>query len=172
MNAEVREIIEQITERFSDPIKIGSRCESNVFYSVEQLKSEEIEIVANALYERVCNVCSHDDLPKYIIELSDNKTHLSQAIASQFSSDGLSIEVIPYEKVNEGNGTRAKLNNSNVILVNDVITTARSCLEAHARTAMLNASIMCWVALIDRTFGPGPVPVVAAITGEPVTLIE
>ena len=37
---------------------------------------------------------------------------------------------------------------------------------------MLGSTVLCWASLVDRTFGPGPVPVVAAFTGEPVTMLE
>jgi orotate phosphoribosyltransferase len=93
---------------------------------------------------------------------------LSKALAPH----GEAIEVVNVEQLSSGKGRATWLRDMNVVLVNDVITTARTCLEAHTKATMMGARVMCWAAIIDRTFGPGPVPVVAGITGEPVRLLE
>ena len=80
------------------------------------------------------------------------------------------LDQIELEKIEQGNGIRKVLKDRPVVLVNDVITTGKSCLEAHNATTLMGGTVLCWAALIDRTFGPGPVPVVAAFTGEPITL--
>jgi len=57
-------------------------------------------------------------------------------------------------------------------MLTDVITTARSSLEAHTKATLRGVPVLCWATLIDRTFGPGPVPVVSALTGAPVRLLS
>lgn len=168
---DLRGVFEKITEHYSVPIRVGSRCEASVYYRVEDLKAREMEQCAEFLRERVLKVCS-PALPHVLINLRGSYTGLAGLLAKELAPPGESLEVIPYEQLTGGNGAGARVKNANVILVNDVITTARSCLEAHTRATMMGASILCWAALIDRTFGPGPVPVVAAFTGEPVTLLE
>jgi orotate phosphoribosyltransferase len=69
------------------------------------------------------------------------------------------------------NGHGEKYKGHNAILVTDVITTARSSLEAHTRATLRGIPVLCWATLIDRTFGPGPVPVVSAFTGAPVRVL-
>ena len=171
MSTEIKEIFYKITERYSEPVKIGSRCESNIFYRVEELTEGDLRSIVSYITERIQNVCS-EATPQYVIEMPGNITDLATLIAQELSGfSPQDVEVITYEAVMLGNGTRAKLKGANVILVNEVITTARSCLEAHSRTSMMNASVNCWAALIDRTFGPGPVPIAAALSGEPVTLL-
>lgn len=171
MESTIREILDRITEHYDVPIRVGSRCEANVFYRVEDLSSEELELVAQYVAERVLKVC-HPALPQILISLPGSFTGLARLLARELAPAGEALEVVNIEQLNPGNGKGSWLKNSNVVLVNDVITTARSCLEAHTKTTVLGASVLCWAAIIDRTFGPGPVPVVAAYTGEPVRLLE
>ena len=166
--SELRDIFEGVTERYMVPVRIGSRCEANVFYRVEDLSSKDVETCARYIADRIVNVCS-PQLPQVIINLPGSFTGLAQTLATELAPPGETLEVIQLDDLT--NSPRS-LKGSQVLLVNEVITTARSCLEAHTRVTMLGATIPCWAALIDRTFGPGPVPVVASFTGEPVTLIE
>ncbi len=167
----LREMFAKITEHYSVPIRVGSRCEANVYYRVEDLSSSDLAACADYIADRITKV-SGAALPQYLVNLKGSYTGLAQLLAQQLAPPGETLEVLSYEDINRGNGTSSQLKNAQVILVNDVITTARSCLEAHTRVTMMGASITCWAALIDRTFGPGPVPVVASFTGEPVTLLE
>ena len=170
MQERIQSIFSSITERYENPIKIGSRCESNVYYRVEDIKLQDLETLSKFLAERVISSCENAGLPEYIIKLPNNRRGLADLLAKELSVEE-EVEVIPYFKVVQGNGTSLKLNNSIAILVNDVITTAKSCLEAHTLITMRNVLVPCWASLIDRTLGPGPVPVIAALSGEPVNLI-
>lgn len=167
----IRAIMDTITERYDLPIRVGSRCEAQVFYRVEDLSSEDVEECARYVSERIIKVCA-PNLPQYLLNLPGSYTGLAEALSKELAPPGEQLEVIELDQFNIENGLGKKLKNSTVILVNDVITTARSCLEAHTRATMVGATVLCWAALIDRTFGPGPVPVVASFTGEPVTLLE
>ena len=167
----LREIFGKITEHYSVPIRVGSKCEASVYYRVEDLSSEDLRLCADYVAQRITKVIA-PALPHFLVNLKGSYTGLAQLLAQELAPPGETLEVVSYDELNRGNGKSAQVKNAQVILVNDVITTARSCLEAHTRVTMMGASITCWAALIDRTFGPGPVPIVTAFTGEPVTLLE
>lgn len=169
---EIREIIERVTEYYDTPIRVGSRCEANVFYRVEDLSSEELEAIGDQLAERILNVCS-PNLPQLLLSLPGSYAGLARVLSKTLARVGDSLEVVNVEQLSPVKGGRTNwLKDSHVVLVNDVITTARTCLEAHTRATLMGATVLCWAAIIDRTFGPGPVPVVAGMTGEPVRLLE
>jgi hypothetical protein len=168
---DVKDIIDRVTEYYATPIRLGSRCEANVFYRVEDLSSEELEVIAEQLAERIINVCS-PTLPQLLISLPGSFAGLARVLSKTLAPYGESLEVVNIEQLSPGKGKSTWLRGSNVILINDVITTARTCLEAHTRATVMGATVLCWAAIIDRTFGPGPVPVVAGMTGEPVQLLE
>jgi hypothetical protein len=168
---DIKDIFGRITEHHSMPLRVGSRCEASVYYRVEDLTGEDVQACAEFLSERILKVCS-PALPHFLVNLRGSFTGLATMLAKELAPPGESLEILELEQINSGNGVSARVKGANLILVNDVITTARSCLEAHTRVTMMGGAILCWAALIDRTFGPGPVPVVAAFTGEPVTLLE
>lgn len=171
MEREILEIFERITEKYQVPIRVGSRCEANIYYRVDDLSPEDIEFLARYIAERIRKVCSAG-YPEALINLPGSYSGLASMLAVELGEPERPLEVIDADKVTSMNGNSARLKNLPVILVNDVITTARSCLEAHTKITCTGAQIMCWAALVDRTFGPGPVPVVASYTGAPVTLLE
>ena len=167
----IPQIIERITERYESPIRVGSRCEARVFYRMEYLTSEDMDQLADYVSERVEKVCS-PMMPEVLISLPGSYTSLARYLSRTLSTTGEPLEVINVEQLSGTSGNKNWLRGMNVCLVNDVITTARSCLEIHTKVTMLGASVLCWAAIIDRTFGPGPVPVVAAHTGDPVRLLD
>ena len=169
--SEIREIFQRITERYQIPVRIGSRCEATTYYRVDALMPSDLEVCASYIAERILKVC-HPHHPELLVQLPGSYTGLVEILSKELAAPGETLEVLPYEKILPGNGVTKKIKNTPVVLVNDVITTARSCVEAHTKITMMGASILCWAALIDRTFGPGPVPVITAFTGEPVTLLE
>ncbi|MCB0336203.1 MAG: hypothetical protein KDD62_07850 [Bdellovibrionales bacterium] len=171
MNSDIREIFEKITEYYDVPLRLSSRCEAKVYYRVEDLTSDDIDVCSEYIAERITNVCQ-PSLPEVLINLHGNFTGLAATLARELAPRGESLEVVSLEQIEAGNGIATRLKGANVVLVNDVITTARSCLEAHTKTTLMGASVLCWAALIDRTFGPGPVPVVASFTGAPINLLE
>lgn len=167
---DLREIFDRITEHHSMPLRIGSRCESNVYYQVEDLNREDLKRCASYITERIENVC-YPARPIYLIDLHSGMTGLAAHLGAELGGPGHSIEVLSYEDLDQS-GSSNPLKGENIVLVNEVITTARSCLEAHSRITLMGGTVLCWAALIDRTFGPGPVPVVAAFTGAPVVLVD
>lgn len=173
----LRDIFAKITEHYQTPLRLSSVCETNTFYQVEDLSEKDVELCADYISERIIDICGIAEAPEVLINMHKNQTALATKLAEKLSEQcliksGEKIQVISLEKVEAGNGVRNLLTGRSAMLVNDVITTARSCLEAHSKTTLMGAKVMCWAALIDRTFGPGPVPVVAAFTGEPVTLLQ
>lgn len=168
MEEEIREVFRQITERHEEPMRLGSRCETNTYYRVEDLSDDGLALCASYVADRVYKVCS-PSMPSILITLPGNYTGLGEALSEELCPPGETLEVVSLRDIDR---LQSPLKGARAVLVNDVITTARSCLEAHTRITMLGATILCWACLIDRTFGPGPVPVVAAFTGAPVTLLE
>jgi hypothetical protein len=166
----IRDIFESITERYDIPIRIGSRCEASTFYHIELLSMDDIEECAHYVAEGISRV-STLGAPDVLVVFPDSFTPFCNVLARELGSPEDPLETMPSTDLFTGNGTAQRLRGKNLVLVNDVITTARSSLEVHSRAAMLGASVMCWAALIDRTFGPGPVPIVTAFTGEPVKLL-
>ena len=171
MENDIRDIFNRITERFDVPVRIGSRCETNTYYRIEDLSSKDIELCAEFLAERIENVCS-PNLPEILITLPGSYTGLTEELAKRLSVESSPLPMIDLEDVHLENGNAGIVKNKRIMLINDVITTARSCLEAHTKVTIAHASVLCWVALVDRTFGPGPVPVISAFTGDPVLLLE
>ena len=174
---DIREIFEKITEHHSMPLRIGSRCESQVYYRVEDLLWDDLEKCAEYLTDRIDKVGS-PNRPTILIDLHGGYTGIAAILAEKLSEFGEPVKVLRYEELEKldrqgGNeNATALLKGQDIVLVNEVITTARSCLEAHSRITMMGGTVFAWVALIDRTFGPGPVPVVAAFTGAPVRLVD
>lgn len=167
MENEIREIFEKITERYELPIKIGSRCESNTFYRVEDLRQAQLELLCEALSEKL-----YEALRPEPIDLIVYINFPSEDFPKQLA-ESLGVEkVLHGSQLKTGNGVGAYVKDSKAILLNEVITTARSCLEIHSKLTFMGAQVLSWGTLIDRTFGPGPVPVVATHTGDPVRLLE
>lgn len=152
-------------------MRLSNRCETNVFYRVEDLSPEDLDVCGDYLEKRIVNVCQ-PVLPQLIIRLPGCFTELPEVLSRKLAPPGEVIEVITIDDLGRVNGKKNPVQGVNILLVNDVVTTARSCLEAHTKTTMLGGIVSAWAALIDRTFGPGPVPVIAAYTGAPVTLLE
>lgn len=162
-----RDLFEKITERFSSPVKLSQKCESNTFYRVEDLSGEDIDYCAKYLASRILDAGD----PEVLIEMPGSTLNLAEALSNHLSHDIERPVVITLEEFYRGNGKSDFVKSKNVVIINDVITTGRSCLEAHSKLTLKGANVLCWAALIDRTFGPGPVAVVATLTGEPVNLL-
>jgi len=171
MPSEIEEIFSKITEFYDIPVRIGSRCEANVFYRVEDLTFEDLQICADYVTERIYKVCS-PTVPTLIVTITGSFTEFADILSRNLSDSDEPLEVITSDKLNSGNGLGNRVKNSPVLLLNDVITTARTCLEVHTQITMMGGRVLCWGALIDRTFGPGPVSVVSSLTGAPVRLLE
>jgi hypoxanthine-guanine phosphoribosyltransferase len=169
----INEIFERITENYSEPVPIGGRCVSNVYYRTEELTEEDLNICAQYVVERLEKILS-PNRPEYILKLPGGYSFFAERLSAVFTELYPKIKEIPVEHYSHstiGNGLGDKCRGKKVILVTDVITTARSSLEAHTKATLRGVPVLCWATLIDRTFGPGPVPVVSAFTGAPVRLL-
>ncbi len=167
---DISEIFERVTENYEDPVPIGGRCESNVYYRVEDLTEEDLNACAEYVAERIKNVIS-PQAPQLFLKLPGGYTFFAERLCAMYSELNPKLKEIPLEQYLESklwNGHGEKYRGHNAILVTDVITTARSSLEAHTKATLRGIPVLCWATLIDRTFGPGPVPVVSAFTGAPV----
>jgi hypothetical protein len=170
---DISEIFERITERYDDPVPIGGRCESTVYYRVEYLTDSDLNACAEYVAERIRHVVS-PQVPQLFLKLPGGYSFFAERLCAVFSEMYAGGKEVPMEQYIESkmsNGYAKKYSGSNVILVTDVITTARSSLEAHTKATIKGINVLCWATLIDRTFGPGPVPVVSAFTGAPVRVL-
>ena len=170
---DINEIFERITERYEDPVSIGGRCESNVYYRVESLTESDLNTCAVYVAQRIKNVVTPNS-PQLFLKLPGGYSFFAERLCAIFYELGFSRHEVPLEQYLESklsNGHGEKYRGKNAILVTDVITTARSSLEAHTKATLRNIPVLCWATLIDRTFGPGPVPVVSAFTGAPVRVL-
>lgn len=170
---DIAEIFSKITERYQDPVPIGSRCQSKVFYRTEDLSESDLDLCAEYVANRVRNVVS-PQVPELFLKLPGGYSFFAERLSSIYSelySTPLEVPLEQYLEDKLSNGHGEKYRGKNAVLVTDVITTARSSLEAHTKATLRGIPVLCWATLIDRTFGPGPVPVVSAFTGDPVTLL-
>jgi hypothetical protein len=176
---DINEIFERVTERFDHPVPIGGRCESQVYYRVEDLTEDELNACAEYVAQRIRNVVA-PQAPQLFLKLPGGYSFFAERLAAVYNEmyapivDGARRDV-PIEQFVESklmNGHGEKYRGHQAVLVTDVITTARSSLEAHTKSTLRGIPVLCWATLIDRTFGPGPVPVVSAFTGAPVQLLS
>ena len=169
---EIKRIFDRVTEFYSSPVRIGSLYESNYLYRVEDLTDAELDVIAEHIAERLGDAgLSAVDV---LVSIPGTRSVLIKRLSEVLGFAGQPLRVVSLETINAKllRGRDNELAGMNVILVNDVITTARTCLEAHGKITLMGASVTCWVTLVDRTFGPGPVSVVSAFVGEPVRLLE
>ncbi|MGI6681266.1 MAG: hypothetical protein ACOX3T_07290 [Bdellovibrionota bacterium] len=171
---EISEIFEKISDYYQEPVNIGSRCQSNYYYRVENLSEKDLNICAEHVAYRIRNVLSPQE-PQLFIKLPGGYSFFAERLYAVFSEIISNSEEIAFEQYLKNqiqSGYLDKYKGYNTVLITDVITTARSTLEAHTKLSLRGIPILSWVALIDRTFGPGPVPVISAYTGSPVKLLN
>ncbi|MCB0318566.1 MAG: hypothetical protein KDD56_07400 [Bdellovibrionales bacterium] len=168
---DINNIFSKITENYEDPVPIGGRCESNVYYRTEDLDENDLNTCAEYVAQRIYNVLSPND-PELFLKLPGGYTFFAERLCAMYSEiAGKDIPVEQYFEDKLSNGHGEKYKGSNAVLVTDVITTARSSLEAHTKATLRGIPVLAWATLIDRTFGPGPVPVISAFTGAPVRVL-
>ncbi|MCB0331468.1 MAG: hypothetical protein KDD70_17475 [Bdellovibrionales bacterium] len=170
---DINEIFSRITERYQDPVPIGGRCESFTYYRTEDLSEDDLNKCALYVAQRLESVISPNH-PDLFLKLPGGYSFFAERLSAVYSEQIPGHREIPLEQYLEsklGNGFGSKYKGKNAVLVTDVITTARSSLEAHTKATLRGIPVLCWATLIDRTFGPGPVPVVSAFTGDSVRLL-
>lgn len=171
---DVNNIFLRITEEFQEAIPIGGRCESNFYYRTEELTEDELDACAEYVAERLDKIISPSS-PNLFLKLPGGYSFFAERLCYAFSQKFNYGEELPLETYTERalyNGLGDRYRNYNCILVTDVITTAKSSLEAHTKVSLKSIPILSWATLIDRTFGPGPVPVASAFTGAPVRVLS
>ena len=171
---DINELFENITEHYDEPVPIGGRCESRVYYRVEDLSDRDLDICAEYVAGRIRNVV-YPQVPQLFLKLPGGYSFFAERLSTIYSElygAGQDIPLEQYLESKMSNGHGDKYRGYNTIMVTDVITTARSSLEAHTRATLKGVRVLCWATLIDRTFGPGPVPVVSAYTGAAVRVLS
>jgi hypothetical protein len=167
------DIFERVTENYDEPVPIGGRCESTTFYRTEDLSDHDLNLCAEYVAERIKNVVAPSS-PELFLKLPGGYSFFAErlcAVYSELFNGGKDIPLEQYLESKLSNGHGEKYKGYSAILVTDVITTARSSLEAHTKATLRGIPVLCWATLIDRTFGPGPVSVVSAYTGAPVRVL-
>jgi hypothetical protein len=167
---QINEIFERITERFETPVPIGNRCESHTYYRTEDLTEADLNLCAEYVAHRIDNVLS-PERPDLFLKLPGGYSFFAERLHVMYAEIMNGGEEVPLEQFIESklyNGLGTRYRGKRAILVTDVITTARSSLEAHTKATLRGIQVVSWATLIDRTFGPGPVPVISAFTGAPV----
>lgn len=170
---DIEEIFAKVTDRFEEPVPIGGRCESNYYYNVQDLSESDLDACAMYVANRIIDIF-HPMHPELILKLSGGYSFFGERLSATISEllhEPRSIPIVHYDTVQAAVASGNEWKGKHAILVTDVITTARSSLEAHTRATLSGIHVQCWACLIDRTFGPGPVPVIASFTGEPVRLL-
>jgi hypothetical protein len=170
---DINDIFAGITERYQDPVPIGGRCESFTYYRTEDLSDEQLNTCAEYVAQRLESVVSPNEVELFL-KLPGGYSFFAERLCAVYSERLPGHKLIPIEQYLEsriGNGLGTTYRGKNAVLVTDVITTARSSLEAHTKATLRGIPVLCWATLIDRTFGPGPVPVVSAFTGDSVRLL-
>lgn len=170
---QINEIFERVTQRYDRPVPIGTRCESHTFYQTEDLTDEDLNACAEYVAYRIDNVIS-PARPSVFLKLPGGYSFFAErlsAVYTELITPGEEIPVEQYLESKLSNGFGTKYRGTSAVLVTDVITTARSSLEAHTKATLRGIPVLCWATLIDRTFGPGPVPVVSAFTGDAVRVV-
>lgn len=170
----INSIFEKITEYYEEPIKLGSRCQTNHFYRVEDLSEKDLDVCAKYISTRIRNTIAPQK-PQLFLKLPGGHTFFAERLYAIYSEMYPQSEEIAFEQFSDSklqNGNFDKYKDFNTILISDIITTAKSTLTNHAKITLRGIPVLCWVSLIDRTFGPGPVSVVSAFTGGPVRLLD
>ncbi|RMD87484.1 MAG: hypothetical protein D6808_01320, partial [Candidatus Dadabacteria bacterium] len=81
---EINRIFDQITEYYDEPVRIGSRCESSVYYRVEDITDSELNLCAQYVAERTLEVC-YPDFPELILKLPGGYSFFAERLAVVFS---------------------------------------------------------------------------------------
>ena len=171
---DINSIFRRITEEFQEPIPIGGRCESHFYYRTEELSEDELDACADYVAERLDKIISPNS-PNLFLKLPGGYSFFAERLCFAFSQKFNHGEPLLLETYSERalyNGLGDRFRNYNSVLVTDVITTAKSSLEAHTKLSLRSIPVVSWATLIDRTFGPGPVPVASAFTGAPVRVLS
>lgn len=170
---DINTIFDRVTEHFEEPVPIGARCESNYYYRTEDLTDDDLNACAEYVARRIKETVQPQE-PHLFLKLPGGYSFFAErlcAVYSELVPGGKEMPLEQYLESKLSNGMGSKYTGKNAILVTDVITTARSSLEAHTKATLRGISVLCWATLIDRTFGPGPVPVCSAFTGAPVRVL-
>jgi hypothetical protein len=171
---EIEKIFNEITEKFDEPVAIGTRCISTTYYRVIDLDDKSLDKCARFVASRIHEAVSPLS-PQLFLRLPGGYSFFAERLAGIYSEMWGKGEDVPFEQYLDSkfsNGYSEQYVGKTAVLITDVITTARSSLETHTKATLKGINVICWATLIDRTLGPGPVPVVSALCGEPVRLVS
>ncbi|MCB0338875.1 MAG: hypothetical protein KDD53_04685, partial [Bdellovibrionales bacterium] len=94
---ELSRIFGAITEEFEEAVPIGGRCESFVYYRVEDLSEDDLNACAEYVAERILRVCS-PHYPELILKLPGGYSFFAERLAAVFSEINPSGKEVPLEQ--------------------------------------------------------------------------
>ncbi len=78
---DVNAIFERVTETFEEPIAIGGRCESHVYYRVEDLTEEDLNSCAEYVARRIRDVLN-PQVPQLFLKLPGGYTFFAERLSA------------------------------------------------------------------------------------------
>lgn len=176
MQEEIKDIFDRITEKHAEPINISDSCQSYTYYHILDLTDEDLNLCAKYVAESIYDQF-YPEHPDFFMKLPGGYSYFAERLCAMYEEllpPGTinKPELIIYSEKGLSNGVGDRVSNKTVVLVTDVITTARSSIEAHTKATLRGVNVACWATLIDRTFGPGPVPIFASLVGDPVIVVK
>ena len=115
---ELNEIIEKITDTYEEPVPIGGRCESHVYYRVQDLNDHDLDVCAEYVAERIRNVVA-PQTPQLFLKLPGGYTFFAERLCTIYSElygKGSEVPLEQYLESKMSNGHGDKYRGYNTIL--------------------------------------------------------
>jgi len=77
-------IFRNITEQYEEPVPIGGRCESTIFYRVEDLSESDLDTCARYVAERIYNVAAPQQ-PELFLKLPGGYSFFAERLCTVYS---------------------------------------------------------------------------------------
>ena len=150
MEEKLQQIFSDICQHHETPVKIGNRCQSHDYYHIENLSSEDLRLCSEVLLERILNVC-YPQAPELLLKLPSCYSDLALLLQSGLRELDRGVELVELSYSDLEETLLNYVKDTKLIIVADVLTSARSCLEVHSLATMYGGSVLAWLSLIDRT---------------------
>ena len=103
---QLEDIFGRITEEYQEPVPIGGRCESRIFYRVEDLSDADLNACAEYVAERIRNVVSPSK-PQLFLKLPGGYSFFAErlcAVYSELYNRGQEVPLEQYIESKMANG--------------------------------------------------------------------
>jgi hypothetical protein len=81
---DMEDIFNRITEEYEEPVPIGGRCESRIFYRVEDLSDADLNLCAEYVAGRIRNVVSPNK-PQLFLKLPGGYSFFAERLCAVYS---------------------------------------------------------------------------------------